>query len=81
MHGMPVHTEWTGAQLWAGDLLLMTSHENADTANEQMTPPMEVLIADADEKHYSYSACKGGSPFYPRGGGAFGDIEQPGGGD
>ena len=57
-HGMHVGTEWTGAQLWADDLLLMTSHENADTAKEQMTHLMKVLIADADEKHYSYSACK-----------------------
>jgi hypothetical protein len=30
-YGLHVGTEWAGAQLWADDLLLMTSHENADT--------------------------------------------------
>ena len=57
-YGLHVGTEWAGAQLWADDLLLMTSHENADTAKLQMQHLMRVLLADAEEKHYSYSACK-----------------------
>jgi hypothetical protein len=51
-------SEWTGAQLWAANLLLVTSHENAETTKEQMKHLLNVHIADADEKQCSYSACK-----------------------
>ena len=57
-YGMHVGTEWTGAQLYADDQLLMTAHEDLDSAKSHMRHLMQVLKADAKEKHYSYSAAK-----------------------
>ena len=56
--GLHVGREWAGAQLWADDLVLMTAHEDAAVAKDQMRKLMHVLLADASEKHYSYSEAK-----------------------
>jgi hypothetical protein len=36
----------------------MTAHEDAAVAKDQMRKLMHVLLADASEKHYSYSEAK-----------------------
>ena len=56
--GMTVGSEWMGAQMWADDLLLMTAHESAAVAKQQMAQMQEVLLADAHEKNYAYSKAK-----------------------
>eukprot|EP00935_MAST-01C_sp_MAST-1C-sp1_P001766 g1766.t1 len=56
--GMHVGTEWTAAQMWADDLVLMTADKDPSVAMANMHKLQSVLKADATEKHFAYSGTK-----------------------